>query len=285
MSPERVRPTGSGAANGWGAAISSWLVETGDRIVSTEGVEIAIFELRHEDDDEVLSAWAEHFRGHYCLDSEIDALREGTGFSREEYLNEIKFPSRSDLGPAIRSGDFAEILVADYLEFLSGYWVPRTRYADKTVRDESPKGCDIIGFSFLTPGEASPEDELAIFEAKAGLSATTPVARLQDAVNDSKKDLLRRAESLNAIKQRLARSGQQDEVAKVSRFQNPVDKPHLTTYGAAAVLSREGFDPTVIADTTTASHPSVETLALLVIQGSSLMNLVHQLYGRAASEA
>jgi hypothetical protein len=119
-------------------------------------------------------------------------------------LNKIKFPDPQEPpGPSIRSGDFGEILIADFLEYILGFWVPRTRYSDKDIRNESSKGSDVIGFKFLVDGSESPEDILFIFEAKAQFSGNSPNPRLQEAIDDSRKDQRRKAESLNAIKQRL----------------------------------------------------------------------------------
>jgi hypothetical protein len=137
--------------------------------------------IRHQKDEEVLSQWAKHFRNHYCLDDQIDDLRSGTGYSRADYLREIKFPDEKTApGPSIRAGDFGEILVADYVEHILDFWVPRTRYIDKAVRNESTKGSDILGFRFMSDEEFSPRDVLAIFEVKAQFSGTAPI-------QDSKK--------------------------------------------------------------------------------------------------
>ncbi len=68
------------------------------------------------------------------------------------------------------------------------YWVPRTRYCAKTVRDESTKGCDIIGLKLFGNGTPTPRDELMLFEAKAQFSGDSAKPRLQDAVDDSVKD-------------------------------------------------------------------------------------------------
>ena len=109
------------------------------------------------DDDAALTEWAKHFREHYCLDSEIDRLRSGTKKTRAEYLTDLVFPGESnDFGPATRSGDFAEILIADLLESQFGFWIPRTRYDDKLVRNESPKGTDVLGFKFGGVGPSKP---------------------------------------------------------------------------------------------------------------------------------
>ena len=188
----------------WTSEHTKWLVDTGRRLKTVDGKEVKVLEFRHEKDEAVLSAWAKHFRNHYCFDTEIDYWRRGYKCSRGEYLNTIKFPDPKNApGPSIRAGDFGEVLVADFLQYMGEYRVPRTRYGDKTIRNESTKGSDIIGFQIIKEGEASQEDKLAIFEAKAQFSGKKAKARLQDAVDGSAKDIARKAESLNAIKQRL----------------------------------------------------------------------------------
>jgi hypothetical protein len=62
-----------------------------------------------------------HFRQHYCEDALLDKQRQGPGLSRAQFLEQMKFPHATDApGPSIRSGDFAEILIADYVEFKLG---------------------------------------------------------------------------------------------------------------------------------------------------------------------
>lgn len=264
----------------------SWLVPAQHQIISDDGKPIDLWEFQHEDDPVVMAAWAKHFRNHYCLDTQIDLLRNGTGLSRAEYLKTIKFPdAAASPGPSIRSGDFAEILVADYLQYVLQYWVPRTRYASKAVRNESTKGSDILGFKMVRQGGPSAGDELALFEAKAQLTGNTPTPRLQDAIDHSAKDEMRKAESLNAIKQKLLDTGMTGDVAVIERFQNFVDHPYAETFGAVAVFSTSAFCETSIGASSTVSHPRSERLALIVIRGNNLMALTHRLYQRAANEA
>lgn len=107
----------------------------------------------------------------YCPDTDLDILREGTGKSHTEYLLELVFPDESVApGPAVRAGDFAELLVSDFVEFMLGYWVPRGKYAEKGSRDESVKGVDIVGFKCPHAEQPKPSDEMLTFEAKAQLS-------------------------------------------------------------------------------------------------------------------
>jgi hypothetical protein len=254
--------------------------------ITIEGRVVSIWELAVVSDASALTDWAARFRQHYCLDSEIDRLRGGTGYSRSEYLLRLVFPDKTEApGPSVRAGDFAEILVADYLEYISGYWVPRCKYQEKAVRNESVKGVDILGF-LMPSSDPSRADTLIAFEVKAQLTGTSYNGKLQDAVNDSSKDLLRRALSLNATKRRLLDSGNTESARIVQRFQNPSDHPYVYRSGAAVVLSSTCFDKTEIENSTNISmHNNKDNLELLIIQGTSLLDLVHAMYERAANEA
>lgn len=266
--------------------ITQWLYQIAN-ISTSELRTIECYELRHQQDQAILSAWAQHFREQYCPDSVIDDLRFGTNLSRKDYLLQMIFPDQTQApGPSVRAGDFGELLVADYLEFTLKYWVPRVRMESKAVRNESVKGCDVIGFKIINPnGPDSPNDELAIYECKAGMTQTNE-NRLQSAINDSFKDQIRKAESLNFIKRRL-KEKQDQQWKQVERFQNPEDHPYLETNGAVAILSSSVFNQLngSITSTTGNSHPNATRLKLLVIHGADLMTFAHALYTRAANEA
>jgi hypothetical protein len=59
--------------NSWASKHTKWLIDTGERLKSTDGKDV--WKFRHEKDKTVSSVWAKHFRNHYCLDTEIDSLR------------------------------------------------------------------------------------------------------------------------------------------------------------------------------------------------------------------
>ncbi|MCF8474595.1 MAG: DUF1837 domain-containing protein [Emcibacter sp.] len=205
--------------------------------------------------------------------------------TKAKYLLELKFPSKiGGSGPATRSGDFAEILVADYLTYLHGYMVPRTRYDRKTITNESTKGSDVIAFKNVSD-KPTRSDEMLIYEVKAKLTGNAKGSRLQDAIDDSQKDEVRIAESLNAIKQRLFDLRDFDNMNKVGRFQSGEDHPYQRKYGAATVLTSSAFDQAILATSSTKEHPAGVDVDLLVIQGEDFMKLVHALYERAANEA
>ena len=265
----------------------SSLTQCAETLTTSDGRSIDVWELTVPSGAGYLSDWASVFRQHYCSDSEIDALRAGTKLSRAEYLTQLVFPDKSVApGPGIRAGDFAELLVSDYVEYLLGYWVPRGKYADKASCDESAKGVDILGFRMATPPTPATADVLLAFEVKAQLSGKKYTDRLQDAVDDSSKDYVRRATTLNATKRRLLRSEQSQQALVVQRFQNLADHPYVYRSGAAAVLSDAAYDVAAVQTSTKVTgHQNAGNLELIVIRGKDLMNLVHSLYQRAADEA
>jgi len=250
-------------------------------ITTDEGKIVNIWTLNKCKDESILTEWANYFRHHYCSDEEMDSLRTGFGYTRKEFLEKIKFPDPNDpLGNATRSGDFCEILVADYAQFILNYYVPRTRYDRKVNPNSSTQGSDLIGFKV---GEKiSKNDELLIFEVKAQASNAKPKKRLQDAINDSKKDIKRVAFSLNAINQRLQEKRFLKEAEVVQRFQNATDRPYKEKYAAAAVHSEVSFSEDLLKKVTTAGHVD-PNLYLLVIHSEDLMTFIHDLYKRASA--
>ncbi len=263
-----------------------WLKDTGERRQSACGREIQIWELDPANDDGALSAWAAHFRHHYCADVDLPALVAGTGKTNADYLKTILFPDEKIApGPSLRSGDFGEILVADFIEYVLGYWCPRElRYQDRWNRQDSTKGCDIVGIRYFLKHGEHIDDELFVFESKSGMSPTDK-NRLQDAVTDSMKDHLREAMTLNAMKQRLLVRQEAAQVGWVQRFQNETERPFKRINGAAAILDADVFATTAFEDTDCTGHKNAANLQMLVIRGLSLMKLVHALYERAANEA
>lgn len=95
-------------------------------VITVEGRTINVWEFSSPTDPAHLDSWALHFRRQYCSDLELPELLMGTGMTTEEYLNAYIFPDKTRApGPSIRSGDFAEFLISDYLEFTLNLWVPR----------------------------------------------------------------------------------------------------------------------------------------------------------------
>ncbi|MEB0024751.1 SAVED domain-containing protein [Pseudomonas sp. MH9.2] len=262
-----------------------WLEDSGTVIKSMCGRDIPVLKLKYDTSDTaMMSSWAKHFRNHYCRDEELPFIKNPTK-TNQQYLLTEKFPHQLNApGPSIRAGDFAEILIADYLEYIRNYQVPRTRYDRKGIANESTKGSDVLAFK-KTKGVISDQDELLIFEVKAKASEKSKSNVLQNAINDSMKDEIRLAESLSAMRQKLFDRKDMDGVGLVDRFQREPDHPCKRRYGAGAVFTESSYDEELIAESDTSLHPNQHHLEMIVVSGELLMSLVHELYRRAANEA
>lgn len=253
-------------------------LEKKDDITTTEGESVEVFELKGGMDPETLEEWAISYRQNYCGDDILDLLVKGTGLTKEEYLLTHKFPDKTEgFGPGTRSGDFAELLIADYLEFCLGYTVHRERYKNKFNRSSSTQGTDVIGFKMLGTKDST-DDELVTFEVKAQASGTKPTHRLQDAIDDSFKDPVRKGETLSALKQLYIEKDNLSKALKVERFQNKPDRPYIERYGSAAIYDTKTFSEATIKEVSVNGCKRW----LIVMHRNNLMELVHELYKRAA---
>lgn len=247
-------------------------------ITTNSGDIVEVFELEADIDDSSLEEWAVHFRQNYCSDDILELLIDGTGMTKEEYLLSQKFPDKTNgLGPGTRSGDFGELLIADFLEYILDYTVPRERYKNIFNRSSSTQGADVLAYK-ISGTSNDPKDELVTFEVKAQASGNVPKNRLQDAVNDSFKDHIRKGEMLSALRQLYIEKGRYDKAQQIRRFQNKPDKPYVEKYGAAAVHDLKNYSESVLK----AVDSKGESRWLIVIKRTKLMKLVHSLYERAA---
>lgn len=251
-----------------------------ESIITYEGKNIDIYELYISKDEEILDEWARHFRKQYCDDDMVDILVEGTGMSKQEWLLANKFPSdKIAPGPSTRAGDFGELLIADYIEYIHSYYVPRTKYSNKINPNTSPQGSDVVG---LKMGEKENiNDELYVIEVKTRASKCKENQnRLQNAIDDSSKDIERLAFSLSAMRQRLIELNKEDESKIVQRFQNGVDRPFKTKYGATAIYTTEMLDIEKIKEIRIPEGNN--SMSLFIIHIDNLMNFIHELYRRAS---
>ena len=55
--------------------------------------------------------------------------------------------------------------------------------------------------------------------------------------------------------------------------------------GATSIILNQAYDEERVIEIDASAHPNNHNLRLILIKGESLMELVHQLYERAANEA
>ena len=248
------------------------------------GEKVDVYLLEDILDPKELKLWADQFRQNYCKDADIDVLRKGYELTRKDFLEKMKFPDASEgFGPGTRSGDFSELLISDYLEFVHDFIIPKDRYNSKFNRNTSSQGTDVLGLKMLN-ADWTPDDEMIIFEVKCMASKRTKSDnRLQAAIKDSYKDYIKKGEMLNAINERALREGNTAKSNLIVRFQNEVDRPYKMRYGAAAVYDEDKYSEKTTQNTSVDKTELVSPDWLIVVKHKDLMTLINELYKEAAN--
>lgn len=262
-----------------------WLCQE-NIVMTSDGKEVVIYNFNHIPDKTILKNWAHHFRNYYCIDEMVDLLRNGTKKTRNEYFRDIKFPDKDHpLGRSTRVGDFSEILVADYMQFMLNYWIPdRDKYSRKKNRNMSLPGCDIIGI-YCQNSTKKIDDVLCCCEVKGKYSGKSDNGRLEKAINDSAEDALKVAVELSSIKQRFLEQHNTNDALKIERFQNINDNPYTEKYISAAVLDSSIYDEHKIKGINTANYDKRNASSFMIIKISNFKQLINDLYESAANEA
>lgn len=257
-------------------------------IHSSYGDEVQIYRLNSEIvDEDSLNKWALGLRNNYVEENLLESLVQGTGLTTKEFLEKNVIPNYNRaLGPTTMSGEFGEILVYDYINFVQKYYVTRTRYLDKVNPNTAISGSDVIGYKVENVNMPSESDQLFVGEVKTRSSKSGNRDKLckktvSDAINDSNKDRVRIGESLNAEKRRLIYRSRRDEVKIVERFQNNTDHPYITDFYAIAVLDSALYSDQAVVDVVNGMHKEIGSTKILIIHSNELMLFLKDLYRRA----
>lgn len=251
-------------------------------ILTEEGKQIEIFHLDIQDNPEIFEGWAKQFRRNYCSDDELEEMTTEMKISSSDYLKNYKFPADTGIGLSTMSGDFGEILVSDYLQFIEKYTVPRTRYNSKVNKDTSTQGSDVLAYKKDSLDTAN--DKVVVIEVKSSSSnsrSSEAKNKLQEAINHSDKDFERFSTSIVASYLKL-KSSNIEQANVVKRFLNITDNPFNVIYGAVAVHSNQSFDINMLKKVISKNHRDYEKLRLLVVHSDELMSFIKSLYTKAS---
>lgn len=267
----KTRLTKEQCAFGDGTSVSCWLLDW-EPIAEAE-----------------LDEWALHLRRQYICDK--DLVHESGLFklSVRKYLKNSIVPDKIDRRNA-RSGDFAEILIEDILEYLYGFAVPRYKHRYREDKNLSGPGTDVIAYQRKDSSASSADDMLLAIEVKSDASGTTEkkflerveaaiIGSAKDALADSDDDPNRLPMSLELTIKKADRAGDDVTVNDLLRFWNRGGEHFKVKYGSAVTTSYS--TPSVAL---TKSLPADVELKmgdlLIVVHGDKLMELVNRLYDR-----
>lgn len=259
----------------------NWIVKE-NGVVFEDQQPLNCYKLSYEIDDDILDDWALHIRRHYVPD---DELREDSTLHRltvEEYLRQYVIPQKGEpFGPTARSNDISEILFADLFEFILSYEVPRCKQYNRSGKNESEHGTDVIAYRFYTERkEPNKNDELVAVEVKARLSSTEACATIKDSVADSKKDEHRFSHTLDYYRKKLRSMGKSSEATDIARFQQKTEYPYKISYVGAAISSLPTIEKKVIVGIKGADLQLKTDQSVFYIHGIDLMTLAHQVFER-----
>ena len=257
-----------------------WMVEEVG-ITIKNGIPVKCYKIDYKKDDAVLDDWALHIRRNYIEDEDLLSDAEINGMSIEQYLHDYVIPQRDEyLGPTVRSGDITEILVCDLLEFIFSYSVPRYKQKNRSGKNNSEHGTDVIAYKFFNDSKKpSEKDELIATEVKALLSSTS-YDSLENAIVESKKDEQRLARTIDHCRKRLRELGHIEQSAEVSRFLLKPDNNYKLTYAAAGISSRQVVDQEIELSTSGEQLQISRNQEIFYIHGKKLMDLAHEIYER-----
>lgn len=256
----------------------------------SSGKEIQVYKLNNELlSDSILNSWASGLRNNYIEEHLLEQAISGTGLTKKEYLEEMIFPNpRVPQGAATMSGEFGELLVYDYINYVLEYYVPRIRYFNKVNPNTPIHGSDVIGYKMESYNKRSKNDKLLVAEVKTRSSISGNKTKactniVTDAITDSNKDRVRVGESLNAEKLKLLNRGRLTEANIVERFQNKTDNPYTLDFFAVAVMDSDLYSDQVVLDVVNSQHKNVKSTSILIIHSKELLLFLRDLYRRACS--
>lgn len=258
----------------------NWIIEEiGVKI--KDNIPVQCYKIDYEKDDDVLDDWALHIRRNYIEDDSLKEDADANGMTVEGYLREYVIPQKGEpLGSTVRAADITEVLVADLLEFVFDYVVPRYRLKNRSGKNNSQQGTDVIAYKYENNDKKpSDKDELIAAEVKAKLTDTDYVV-IEKAILDSRKDEYRLAHSINYCRKRLMELGKVTEANDVKRFLFKPDSNYKITYVAAGISSCENVDGVIELSISDEELQISSNSKVFYIHGEKMMDLTHDIYER-----
>ena len=255
--------------------------EVGVMVYTKKSNESYIYKIDYKDDESILDDWALHIRRNYIEDTELKEDADDNAMTVEQYLHDYVIPQKGEeLGATVRSADITEILISDLLEFVHQYSVPRYKLKNRSGKNNSQQGTDVIAYKYKNEDKTpNDKDELVAAEVKATLSNTEYIP-IKNAIIDSRKDEHRLARSVNYCRKRLKELGKIEEAEEVKRFLFKPDNNYRITYVAAGVSSRENVDDAIELDFSGEELEIRKNELIFYVHGKKLMELAHNIYQR-----
>lgn len=247
-----------------------WFVKNPEEIKLDTGESLVVYSINHQVDDSILDEWGKHISQHYIDDYRAEERAHKLKVSKEEYLKSNWF----DLAGKDISGNFAEIVFSDFIEFVLGFQVPRYKLFNNYPGNPQ-HGIDLFGFKFNE--KDSTKDIVNFMEVKAVLSKKD-----YSTISSSVEDINKRTDKQFALilenaHEKLFSLGCFDEVTMIERFQDSEKQCiRLKSSGAITISDTCTSDDFIGLKVTNGLDVMIH-----LIHGNDLLNVAKDLYRRA----
>ena len=174
--------------------------------------------------------------------------------------------------------------MADILQFVEDYVVPRYKHVLRANPYASEQGSDVIAYRLAKgAGHPSREDELVVMEVKSAVSTRSDRGvgeRISAAISGSTKDRdkARDAMTLNYLMERSFKEGDLVTAADLKRFMNRGDYQWTDSYRSAVTLDTAVLkDGKIEIDDLPADFPSIP---LTLVKAKDFLALIKDVYAR-----
>lgn len=229
-------------------------------------------------DEATLQEWAHRIRDAYVDDETISKLINN-GVNIKAFLDARIPKSDNKRGCSMISGDFAELLMTDFREYILKENAFRGKLESKPTPNSPIQGCDIL--TYIIDGKDSTNDQLIVTESKSVISSTNYTV-LSDAAMHSGKDSTRIGETLAFLTQFYLNKNDYKNYEKVIRFTKKAELPFSEKFEASGITVCCCLDEKLV-------NNALETIKdaqkiVYFIHGSNLKELAYDLYRRAIDD-
>lgn len=250
-----------------------WLVLEDE--VEISGTVTKCYRIEPNIDDDSLNEWSTHIRRHYRRDKELQEALKGYPADLSRYLTDFVIPD----APEIRSGDFAEIVICDLLEFMENYAVSRYKHLDRADKNCSEHGSDVIAYRVTDSQHPQSSDELLVVEVKSRASTTNLKQAIIDAGADSMRDKARLAMTLDYHRCRSKQYGDSANADAMARFLNRGEHPCREIYAVGAIAGVKNVERH-LGSAESKTLGLAEGASVYIVHKPKLMEMIHDLYRR-----
>lgn len=251
----------------------NWLIKNDGEFKLKTNESVNVYSINHEHDEEILDEWGKHISQHYISNDQAEQRASQLKIPKYDYM----FKFWLDLAGKDISGNFAEIVFSDYLEYVLNFEVPRYKLFNNYPGNPQ-QGIDLVGFKFFNNDKTySPNDAVNFMEVKAALSRTD-YKTITNSIDDiNKRTDVHYALILENAHEKLRSFGCFDEVALIERFQDSEKQCVKIKSSGALTISSANFENDFLGLSVT----NGKNVTIHLIHGIDLLDLAKDLYRRA----